>query len=305
MYVDQLNMETLKLILQKAYMLNARMKHLEFKVMNVNPGYVFKYLPGQFISILFNKNSNIIRRNFSIASEQNNDNILEIAVTYVIGGFGSTLLHNMEVGEVIDAVGPFGTFLLKPEEFIGIKRYILVATGTGVTPFRAMLGNIRKYIQMYNLEFILLLGVRSKEELLYAKDFVNFAEQYSNFKFYPSYSREHNEIPEMNNNNNNSSSINCYNKNHEYCSREHENGQNHQFNNRLICDSYDNFNFGHIYKGYVQQQLDKLNINFMYDAFYLCGNPNMIDEALIILKQLFVPTKHIKREKYISVNSIK
>ena len=49
-----------KLILQKAYMLNARMRHLEFKLINQNNEEVrqdlFNYLPGQFISILFTNN---------------------------------------------------------------------------------------------------------------------------------------------------------------------------------------------------------------------------------------------------------
>ena len=183
-----------KLILQKAYMLNARMRHLEFKLINQNNEEVrqdlFNYLPGQFISILFTKDSEIIRRNFSIANQPNNDNILEIAITYVPHGLGSTKLHNMQLGETIEAIGPFGTFILKPEEYPNIRRYILVATGTGVTPFRAMLNIIRELIKQKNLEFILLLGVRNREELLYAQYFLDFSNKYANFKFYPCYSRE-------------------------------------------------------------------------------------------------------------------
>lgn len=249
------NLAKLKLILQKAYMLNARVRHLEFKLIiqgDEHPQYLFNYLPGQFISLLFTKDSEIIRRSFSIANQPNNDNILEIAVTYVSDGLGSTKLHNMQIGESINALGPFGTFLLKPEEFINIKRYILVATGTGVTPFRAMLNIIEQLINQKNLEFILLLGVRNVEELLYAKDFINFSNKYSNFKFYPCYSRT-----------------------------------------QVIGIKAE-------YQGYVQHQLTKLNLNPDSDLFYLCGNPNMIDEALMILKNLKVPSKHIKREKYIS-----
>lgn len=248
-----------KLILKNAYMLNARMRHLEFKLINQNNEEprqdLFNYLPGQFISLLFNKESEIIRRNFSIANQPNNDNILEIAATYVPNGLASTKLHNMQVGEIIEAIGPFGTFILKPEEYPNIRRYILVATGTGVTPFRAMLNNIKQLINQKNLEFILLLGVRSREELLYAQDFIDFSNQYFNFKIYPCYSKE------------------------------------------KVIDLKE------VYQGYVQYQLSKLNINPDSDLFYLCGNPNMIDEALIILKNLKVPSKHIKREKYISVKA--
>ncbi len=263
------NLAKFKLILQKAYMLNARVRHLEFKLIiqdDEHTQYLFNYLPGQFISLLFTKDSEIIRRNFSIANQPSNDNILEIAVTYVLNGLGSTKLHNMQLGESINALGPFGTFLLKPEEFINIKRYILVATGTGVTPFRAMLNMIEQLINQKNLEFILLLGVRNVEELLYAKDFIDFSNQYPNFKFYPCYSRNHN-------------------RDHSSSKEEHD--------VVLNVDDY-------VYQGYVQHQLTKFNLNPDSDLFYLCGNPNMIDEALIILKNLNVPSKHIKREKYIS-----
>lgn len=249
------NLAKFKLILQKAYMLNARVRHLEFKLIiqdDEHTQYLFDYLPGQFISLLFTKDSEIIRRNFSIANQPNNDNILEIAITYVPNGLASTKLHNMQLGESINALGPFGTFLLKPEEFINIKRYILVATGTGVTPFRAMLNIIEQLINQKNLEFILLSGVRNVEELLYAKDFIDFSNQYPNFKFYSCYSRAQ------------------------------------------VIDVKQE------YHGYVQHQLTKLNLNPDSDLFYLCGNPNMIDEALMILKNFKVPSKHIKREKYIS-----
>lgn len=250
----------IKLILQKAYMLNPRMRHLEFRLVDHAKRCVFNYLPGQFISLLFDKNSELVRRNFSIANQPNNNNILEIAVTYVSGGFGSTRLHSMQLGETINAIGPYGTFLLKPQEFVNIKRYVLVATGTGVTPFRAMLSTIKQLIERHNLEFILLLGVRNQEELLYATDFLNFCNQNSNFKFYPCYSR--------------------------FDSKEISNGLAPMQN---------------VYHGYVQHQLATLNINPENDLFYLCGNPDMVDEALLILKNLQVPTKHIKREKYISV----
>ena len=254
------NTKNFELSLTNTYMLNDRMRHLEFKLLTNES---LNYIPGQFISLLIEKNSEIIRRNFSIANAPNNTK-LEIAATFVPNGIASTTLWNMKVGDHINASGPFGIFVLKPEEFIGIKRCILVATGTGVTPYRAMLGSIKKILSNQTIEFILLLGVRNFNELLYAEDFIQFADLNPNFKFIACYSREK---P-----NNTSTVINYNNK---------------------IRPTQECF-------GYVQNQLNKLNINPHNDLIYLCGNPNMVDESLSILESYSMPRNRIKREKYIS-----
>lgn len=250
------------LVLNNAYMLNDRMRHLEFKLLN--HAEKFQHIPGQFISLLFEHNSELIRRNFSIASSPNNSNLIEIAVTHVVNGFASTKLHNMQLGATIKGSGPFGIFLINQENNIPIKRYILVATGTGVTPYRAMLPTISDLINNHNIEFLVLLGVRNKLEALYAKDFIEFQKQHSNnFKFILCYSRE-NSIP-------------------------------------IDLDLSINISSG-VYEcqGYVQNKLDQLNINSNDDIIYLCGNPNMVDESLTILEKYNLPRNRIKREKYIS-----
>jgi ferredoxin-NADP reductase len=52
--------------------------------------------------------------------------------------------------------------------------------------------------------------------------------------------------------------------------------------------------------GYVQESFGRLNLNPAQDAVYLCGNPNMIDEAFESLKTLGFEIGDIRREKYIS-----
>ena len=36
------------------------------------------------------------------------------------------------------------------------------------------------------------------------------------------------------------------------------------------------------------------------DIAYMCGNPNMVDACVQTLKDLGLPMKHIRREKYVS-----
>ena len=248
------NAKQFKLSLTNAYMLNDRTRHLEFKLLTNEP---LSYVPGQFISLLIEKNSEIIRRNFSIACPPSNSNKLEIAATFVPNGIASTTLWSMEIEDQINASGPYGIFILKPEELVGITRCILVATGTGVTPYRAMLPSIREILKQSQIDVILLFGVRNFNELLYAEDFINFAKEQPNFKFIACYSRGASNITRP---------------------------------TRELNESF----------GYVQNKLTELNINHKNDLVYLCGNPNMIDEALVILESLNMPRNKIKREKYIS-----
>lgn len=252
------------LVLQNSHMLNPRVRHLEFKLLN-HPT-TFEYTPGQFISLLFEQDGDIVRRNFSIANSPNQENLIEIAVTQVPNGFASTKLHQMPIGSVLKASGPFGIFLLTQQPPANIKRYILVATGTGVTPYRAMLPIIGNMITSYNTEFLLLLGIRNPEETLYLNDFIKFQQQYNNFKLITCYSRDH------------------------------------SFTNNLDLNQPNNSTQQPAYQcsGYVQDKLSQLNLNPLHDLVYLCGNPFMIDHALDTLENHSMPKNKVKREKYIS-----
>lgn len=50
--------------------------------------------------------------------------------------------------------------------------------------------------------------------------------------------------------------------------------------------------------GYIQDQFNMLNLDSNLDIVYLCGNPNMIDDALIKLNQLKFNSNSIRKEKY-------
>jgi NAD(P)H-flavin reductase len=69
-------------------------------------------------------------------------------------------------------------------------RYLLVATGTGVTPYRAMLPQLSALHAERDVEALLLFGARSPEELLYGEEFRAFAEANPWFRFVPCFSRQ-------------------------------------------------------------------------------------------------------------------
>ncbi|HSX20381.1 MAG TPA: FAD-binding oxidoreductase [Gammaproteobacteria bacterium] len=174
-----------QLILQEKISLTTNTQHFRFTT-NEPAGITYK--AGQFISLHIEKDGVEHRRNYSIANSPNNDNVVELAMAYMPQGLASTLLYNLQPGEMLNASGPYGQFVLKDE--VPPKRYILIGTGTGVTPYRSMLPQLAHLLKTTPLEVIILQGVRSAEDLLYGGEFIEFAAHHQRAKFYACYSRE-------------------------------------------------------------------------------------------------------------------
>jgi NAD(P)H-flavin reductase len=113
---------------------------------------------------------------------------VEIAVSYVAGGAATALFTALDEGQQIQASGPYGRFCLHPSD--GNRRYLLIGTGTGVTPYRAMLPQLAQLIAARGVEVVLLFGARSPAELIYGEDFRAFADAHPGFRFVPCFSRE-------------------------------------------------------------------------------------------------------------------
>lgn len=212
------------------------------------------FVAGQFITLLLTNNEGQLkRRSYSISSFPSEQQ-LAVAISFVSGGIASEQLFNMKPGDTVKAMGPAGRLVLQNE---AIKRYILVGTGTGIAPYRAMLPELEaKMAKDPEFTAHVILGVQYRADLLYGQDFLNFAKTHPQFKFTAQYSRESEEglAPfEM--------------------------------------------------KGYVQNYFAQLNLNPATDIVYLCGNPNMIDDAFKILTEQYgFATAAVRREKYISSN---
>ena len=155
-------------------------------------GLPLDFIPGQFVQVHFHyPDGTPTKRSYSLATIHDHalgpGEAVEIAVSYVAGGAATALFENLAVGENIDASGPYGRFCLMPQDVH--PRYLLVGTGTGVTPYRAMLPQLAHLIATRNVEVVLLFGSRSTQELLYGDEFRAFADMHSNFRFVPCFSR--------------------------------------------------------------------------------------------------------------------
>jgi ferredoxin-NADP reductase len=156
-------------------------------------GQPLDYIPGQFIQVHFAyADGTAARRSYSLATQHDHalapGESVEIAVSYVPGGAATALFEGLPIGGTVDASGPFGRFCLLPND--ANRRYLLIGTGTGITPYRAMLPQIAALIASRGIEVVLLQGARTPEELLYGDDFRAFAQAHRQFRFVPCFSRE-------------------------------------------------------------------------------------------------------------------
>jgi ferredoxin-NADP reductase len=170
-------------------MLAPAVRHLVFERADGQP---LAFQPGQFLQVHFHyDDGTATKRSYSVATIGDGNSPvqrIEIAVSYVEGGAATKLLGELPVGGVIDASGPYGRFCLQDAD--SHPRYLLLATGTGVTPYRAMLPQIEKLLARGDREVVLLYGARSEAELLYGEEFEAFAQTHPGFIFHGCLSRE-------------------------------------------------------------------------------------------------------------------
>lgn len=172
-------------ILKDSFMISPYVKHFIFH----NPQTpAFDYIPGQFITIHFEHEGKTLRRSYSIANVPSQNNLIEFAAGYVSNGPGTELLFNLKPGDSININGPFGRLILKDEI---PKRYVLVATSTGITPYRAMISELKnKLASNPDLHVVILQGVQKSTDVLYSDEFLAFAATESRVSFHACLSRE-------------------------------------------------------------------------------------------------------------------
>ena len=156
-------------------------------------GQPLDFVPGQFIQVHFHyADGTPAKRSYSLATIHDHalgpGEAVEIAVSYVPGGAATALFEGLPEGGHVEASGPFGRFCLMPGD--RNARYLLIATGTGVTPYRSMLPQLQSLMAERGVEVVLLQGARTPAELLYGDEFRAFADAHPEFRYVPCLSRE-------------------------------------------------------------------------------------------------------------------
>jgi CDP-4-dehydro-6-deoxyglucose reductase len=157
-------------------------RHFVFEVEN-GP---FSYVPGQFVSLTAEINGSPITRAYSFASPACGSRF-DLCLNRVIEGKFSPYLFDLKPGDRVQMTGPYGGFIFRQP----VEDSVLIATGTGIAPFRAMLHDQLSRDRSHDRshQFTLIFGVRYEHTLLYAQEFEGLARKHPNFRFWPTLSR--------------------------------------------------------------------------------------------------------------------
>lgn len=189
-------MTPFSLIFKEQIALNDHSVSIRFKVDSETPLIA---IAGQFVRLHMQQNDGLDTfRSYSIAnifpSEKCELDEIEVAMTWVEGGLATRKLSSMKPGDRLEASGPYGRFCLLPDRH---ERYFLIATGTGVTPYRAMLNELKNRLNEGS-EVYVVMGAQDAPGLLYEADFRAVEADYENFHYVPCLSRRNREKAELN-----------------------------------------------------------------------------------------------------------
>lgn len=134
-------------------------------------GAPYVYLTGQWVKVYL---AGDLDRDYSIASAPSatTPSQIELVITRVEGGAGSSALHAIEVGAVLDTLGPNGLFVREATHRAHPALY--VGTGTGLAPLRAMIQD--ELSAPSGQPQVLLFGARHVDDLLFSSELEGWAE---------------------------------------------------------------------------------------------------------------------------------
>lgn len=176
-------------------------RHLVFDL----SGGEFRYLEGQSVGILppgtdaAGKPHKL--RLYSVASTRRGDRddfqTVSLCVKRVVyngedgqevRGVASNYLCDLAPGDRVQLTGPVGRTFLVPED--AEANLLMIATGTGIAPFRAFLHEIFRPDTPFLGQARLFFGVPHAVEILYQNEIEAYADAWPNFRHYYAVSRE-------------------------------------------------------------------------------------------------------------------
>lgn len=141
-------------------------------------GQRLQHLAGQYVDILLSGNQ---RRSFSLSTSPFSDELLQLHIRHVPGGFFTGhVFTKMQEKDLLRFQGPFGMFFLREDSD---RPAILVAGGTGFAPIKGILEyafakGITRPLHLY-------WGVRAKRDLYLPELPHAWAREHGNFRFTP------------------------------------------------------------------------------------------------------------------------
>ncbi len=235
--------------------------------------------PGQFYRFHFVDSQGEFERSYSLCNmgqDLVNTPFLDLVVSRVDGGRATGILFGSPNGIDVSVSGPYGRLLVpKPPP----ARLILVATSVGLAPYMPILSSL------FPMSFV---SSTLRTRLKTGGGRTEVLKETRQDQSHPP--------PEV-----------CLllgvRTRQDFLYQKEilailEQEENFRF---LLCCSRDKLQDPASYerRGYVTDQLAKLNLDTSRDQFLLCGNPQMIDDCYRQLKEQAFTAKQVLREKYV------
>ena len=160
--------------------------------LQAEPQFVFKYHPGQYITLDLVIDGSRVFRSYTLSSSPARPHAITITVKRIPStqsfapGLVSNWLHdNLSVGDELTATGPFGDF--SNIDFPSSK-LCLISGGSGITP---MLSMIRWITDTHShVDIICINYAKTSDDLIAEVELQQLQKQHSNFKLYHHFTRE-------------------------------------------------------------------------------------------------------------------
>lgn len=139
-------------------------------------GQIPHFWPGQFLTLVMNVKGQNVRRSYSICTSPTALPVIGICVKRVDGGLVSNhLLDNLQEGDVLEVLEPYGTFTLN-YKMADLPTLVLIGAGSGITPLMSI---IKSTIELPNAPKIhLFYGNRSENSIIFKDQLEKFEAKY-------------------------------------------------------------------------------------------------------------------------------
>jgi CDP-4-dehydro-6-deoxyglucose reductase len=136
-----------------------------------------QFLPGQYIDFLLKDGK---QRSFSLANAPEQDELLELHIRHVPGGFFTDqVFGTMKTKDIMRIKGPLGSFFLRESD----KPILFLAGGTGFAPIKSILAHA--FHHGSERQMVLYWGAKSLADLYMPGLPAQWQQEHANFSFVP------------------------------------------------------------------------------------------------------------------------
>jgi len=140
-------------------------------------GWQPEYKPGQFLTLVFQTKHGEKRRSYSLSSTPLLNEPMSITIKKVDNGeFSRLLLSHAKPGDILNASGISGLFLL-PEEMEETEQFFFLAAGSGITPcfslIKTLLATTQKHV-------VLIYSNKDESDAIFKQSLQQLQTQYGN-----------------------------------------------------------------------------------------------------------------------------